>query len=317
MEETYFEEEFLDPNEEVYEMDEDEGDLDMKDIGEEAWLVKLPAFLYEKWEDLDDPNIELARVQVYSQPFGPDVYKLVLVENERHSDLPKEYELDIIQKEVSDSYCFCQDNKADTSVTLSGTVKANYNMKPSVNTEYSKKVRERTKKASKPERKIRILEEFENRGAYIPPGGVSTAMTKFSGLVQKKPKVTMEQKTTRKPKNELLDLLFGAFSQYAYWTFRGLKDYAKQPESYLKEVLSEIAILDKKGHYNNCYHLKPEYSQKNSAAAILIAPQGLEAPISGSAGGSEEQIDYDDDDLTLDRDSEEDFIGDGEDEDMT
>lgn len=71
----------------------------------------------------------------------------------------------------------------DVAVALSGTVKANYNMKPSVNTEYSRKVRERTKKASKPERKIRILEEYENRGAYVPPGVANAAVTKFSNLV--------------------------------------------------------------------------------------------------------------------------------------
>src|SRR5436190_23750154 len=98
------------------------------------------------------------------------------------------------------------------------------------------------------------------------------------------------------PKNELIDLLFGAFEKYTYWTLRGLKDYAKQPEvfnqkknntdislfickifinyfflviilkSYLKDVLNEIAILDKRGPYNNCYHLKPEYSQQSSTA---------------------------------------------------
>jgi len=170
-------------------------------------------------------------------------------------------------------------------------------------------LRERTIQASKPERTIRILGEDESRGAYVPPGGSSAAVTKFSNLVQKKAKVTMEQKTTRMPRNDLLDLLFGAFSRYMYWTFRGLKDYAKQPESYLKEILSEIAILDKKGPYNNCYHLKPEYSQKNSAAAISVAPQGLEASIAGVGSGGEEQADFEDDEMMLDRNSEEELFG--------
>ncbi|CAG8495446.1 4521_t:CDS:2 [Acaulospora morrowiae] len=285
-----------------YENDEDEGDLDMKDIGEEAWLIKLPLFLYEKWADLDDESLELARVRVYSQqqPYGPDQYKLVIAENDLHKDLPKEYELDIINQGVPDSYCFCQDVNADTLVSLSGTIKATFNMKPSANdVEYNKKLRERTMLASKPERTIRILEEEESRGAYVPPGGSSAAVTKFSNLVQKKAKVTMEQKTTRIPKHELLDLLFGAFSRYMYWSFRGLKDYAKQPESYLKEVLSEIAVLDKKGPYNNCYHLKPEYNQKESAS-ISIAPQGLEAP-TANVGSGDEQPEFDDDDIMLDQ----------------
>ncbi|CAG8764564.1 11769_t:CDS:2, partial [Racocetra fulgida] len=136
-------------------------------------------------------------------------------------------------------------------VSLSATVTGNFNIRPSVNADYSKKLRERTLLAAKPERTIRFLEENENRGAYVPPGDQSA----------------------------LIDSLFGAFEKYAYWTFKGLKDYVKQPESYLKEVLNEIAILDKKGHYNNCYHLKPEYSQNISAETVSVAPQGVEAPL--------------------------------------
>jgi len=35
-------------------------------------------------------------------------------------------------------------------------------------------------------------------------------------------------------------------------------------------VLNEIAILDKKGHYDNCYHPKPEYSQNISAETVSV-----------------------------------------------
>ncbi|CAG8519722.1 9345_t:CDS:2 [Acaulospora colombiana] len=266
-----------------YENDEDEGDLDMKDIGEEAWLVKVLPILY------GGSNLMMSRWNL--QEFE-SILNNSPSDNDLHKDLPKEYELDIIGKDVQDSYCFCQDINADTR-----TVKTTFNMKPSTNdVEYNKKLRERTIQASKPERTIRILGEDESRGAYVPPGGTSAA--------QKKAKVTMEQKTTRMPRNDLLDLLFDAFSRYMYWTFRGLKDYAKQPESYLKEILSEIAILDKKGPYNNCYHLKPEYSQKNSAAEISVAPQGLEAPIAGVGSGGEEQLEFEEDETMLDRNSD-------------
>src|SRR6266498_15262 len=58
-------------------------------------------------------------------------------------------------------------------------------------------------------------------------------------------------------------------------------------KSYLKDVLNEIAILDKRGPYNNCYHLKPEYSQQSSTASESIAPLGLEAPAAGAGSGNE------------------------------
>lgn len=86
-------------------------------------------------------------------------------------------------------------------------------------------------------------------------------------------------------------------------------------QSYLKEVLNEIAILDKKGHYNNCYHLKPEYSQKNSAAEPLIAPQGLEAPnVIGNAGNGGEQVEYEEEDLHPRMESDDDPMGEGDDD---
>ncbi|CAG8613820.1 9264_t:CDS:2 [Dentiscutata heterogama] len=274
----------------AFDDDEDEGDLDMSGVRQEAWIAKLPSFLFEKWADISEDDLELAKVQVYSDPYGgPDQYKLILADHERHDDIPKEYELDVIGQQVQNNYCFCEDRKIN-SVSLSSTVTGNFNIRPSVNADYSKKLRERTLLAAKPERTIRFLEENENRGAYVPPGAQSIVGDKFSSLVPKKPKVTMEQKTTRIPKNELIDSLFGAFEKYAYWTFKGLKDYVKQPESYLKEVLNEIAILDKKGHYNNCYHLKPEYSQNISAETVSVAPQGVEAPLENV--GNEEDYSY-------------------------
>ncbi|CAG8813330.1 4028_t:CDS:2 [Gigaspora margarita] len=262
----------------AFDDDEDEGDLDMSGVRQEAWIAKLPSFLFEKWADLNEDDLELAKVQVYSDPLEkyinklifilPFQYKLILSDHERYEDIPKEYELDVIGQQMH-------------TVSLSSTVTGNFNIRPSVNADYSKKLRERTLLAAKPERTIRFLEENENRGAYVPPG---------QSTVPKKPKVTMEQKTTRIPKNELIDSLFGAFEKFAYWTFKGLKDYVKQPESYLKEVLNEIAILDKKGHYNNCYHLKPEYSQNISAETVSVAPQGVEVSLENV--GNEEDYSY-------------------------
>ena len=85
-------------------------------------------------------------------------------------------------------------------------------------------------------------------------------------------------------------------------------------------MLNEIAILDKRGPYNNCYHLKPEYSQQSSSASESIAPLGLEAPAAGASSGNEGGDDDDfefemgenDDELEAinDNESEEDLFGD-------
>ncbi|CAI2192727.1 20044_t:CDS:2 [Funneliformis geosporum] len=301
---------------------EDTDDIDLKGRENEAWLIKLPAYLFDKWADVADDETELARVQFFvdshgigSQP-AKKSYKFVLSDIERHENEPKEYDLEVIDENVADTFLFYQ-NKVDDSVEMAATATHNFIVKPKFGVDYSKKVRERTIKASTPTRAIKMMEDNENRGAYVPPGASSAAIAKFGNLVQKKQKIPIDQKTTRMPKNELIDLLFGAFEKYTYWTLRGLKDYAKQPESYLKDVLNEIALLDKRGSYNNCYHLKPEYSQSSASTLESIAPLGLEAPVggvvSGNEGGDDEDYGFEmgeNDELAMnENDSDEDLFG--------
>ncbi|EXX66945.1 uncharacterized protein OCT59_005806 [Rhizophagus irregularis] len=283
-------------------------DIDLEDLENEAWLIKLPAYLFDKWADVADDDTELARVQFFvdsrgigSQP-PKQSYKLILSDIERHENEPKEYDLEVVDDNVADTYLFYQ-YKDDGSVSMAATAKKNFIVKPTFGVDYSRKVRQRTLQAATSTRRIKIIGDNENHGAYVPPGAYAAAITKFGNLVQKKPKVSINQKTTRMPKNELIDLLFGAFEKYTYWTLRGLKDYAKQPESYLKDVLNEIAILDKRGSYNNCYHLKPEYSKQSSNASD-IAPLGLEAPAIGTVDDDFEFENDDDNEYKLESDDE-------------
>lgn len=46
---------------------------------------------------------------------------------------------------------------------------------------------------------------------------------------------------------------------------RDLKARVNQPESYLREVLDEIAFMWKQGDFNGKWELKNEYKQRDSA----------------------------------------------------
>jgi transcription initiation factor TFIIF subunit beta len=137
----------------------------------------------------------------------------------------------------------------------------------------------------------------------------------------------MDQKTTRMPKNELMDLLFTAFEQYPYWSFKGLVEYVKQPQTYLKDVLAEICNFIKKGPYTAKYQLKPEFaggagrstggsSSSSARPASGVANAELETTFNPAAVGvgsgetatqSEAAIqeEVDDDDEDFDEDDEE------------
>lgn len=92
------------------------------------------------------------------------------------------------------------------------------------------------------------------------------------------------------PRNELMDLLFAAFDKFPYWSFRGIVEHTKQPSQYLKEILSEICILNKRGPYAGNYQLKPEFKQRMSVAESQTALQNIEDEVTDDEDEEEEQM---------------------------
>lgn len=65
----------------------------------------------------------------------------------------------------------------------------------------------------------------------------------------------------RMPRNQLLDLIFQLFRETERWGLRPLRERTQQPEVYLKEVLSEVAILHRSGEYNGLWELKENFKE--------------------------------------------------------
>lgn len=79
---------------------------------------------------------------------------------------------------------------------------------------------------------------------------------------------TQENKTTRMPQNELLDLIYQCFREYRYWPFKTLKARLRQPEAYLKQTLEMVAHLVKSGDFAMTWELKPEAMESSYANAF-------------------------------------------------
>lgn len=110
-----------------------------------------------------------------------------------------------------------------------------------------------------------------------------------------------ENKTTRMPQNELLDLVYQCFREYKYWPFKTLKARLRQPEAYLKQTLEMVAHLVKSGDFAMTWELKPEAKESSYANAFYGDAKEELAPGTG---------------LNLDEVSEEDPTASGMDEDM-
>mmetsp|Transcript_1644 Transcript_1644/g.3840 ORF Transcript_1644/g.3840 Transcript_1644/m.3840 type:complete len:161 (-) Transcript_1644:174-656(-) len=69
-----------------------------------------------------------------------------------------------------------------------------------------------------------------------------------------------ETKRVRMEKDELEKLLFSLFEKRPNWSLSDLVEATDQPQAWLKEILLQVAVLNKKGNVKGSYALKPEYA---------------------------------------------------------
>lgn len=155
------------------------------------------------------------------------------------------------------------------ATSIVGTVAHECTITPVMNASYSKTVKSRVQEANQPRRQVQIISEQNGipSDSYLYNPSKNQPFGKFTGGTQRSKSESQHNKATRIPKNELLDLLFKCFQEYEYWSLKGLREYVKQPESYLREALEEIAHLNKRGPYALKWSLKPHYKQSQELSS--------------------------------------------------
>ncbi|OZJ01846.1 hypothetical protein BZG36_04941 [Bifiguratus adelaidae] len=295
--------------------EEDVEDLNIEDIATKVWQVKIPKFLMEKWASINEDGRDLGTIRIYNQtPAGhASAISLVLPEDDLTKDIPREYFIHVAPQELNNKYVFTTDEKGVTAKGVVGTIHHDCNAVASASSSqaYRNIMRKRVQDAGKPARTVQILGESDNMGTFLAPGaagGMPNAM--FGGFVKKKAKATTETKATRMPRNELMDILFEAFEKYPYWTFKGIVEHTKQPASYLKDVLAEIAILNKRGPYTSMYQLKPEFrgrapeTKKEEEESVKSRLGVKREPIEGASGTEGDGMEEEDEDMEDDDDED-------------
>ncbi|OMJ29609.1 Transcription initiation factor IIF subunit beta [Smittium culicis] len=170
-----------------------------------------------------------------------------------------------------------------TSIT--GTIHHECTVTPKLDESYQEIMRKRIFDSSNSLRSVQVLGTTHKNSNLFSPG-----LAGKSFMINNRRKALLankEQKMERIPRNELIDLLFGAFGKFAYWTLKGLIEYTKQPSAFLKEVLNDIAVLNKRGPYSSMYSLKPEFRGDTPANETSAG--------SGEPSGSNDQATYSED----------------------
>lgn len=104
-----------------------------------------------------------------------------------------------------------------------------------------------------------------------------------------------KEKAIRIPPDQMLDLLFDAFQDYDYYRASTLRARIRQPETYIREMLGQIATLITTGDYAGTWRLNGDMRRtKGSAAHGGMAPKIKEEDLP-----SELDVGTDDDNLEM------------------
>ncbi|KAL4889318.1 transcription initiation factor IIF, beta subunit-domain-containing protein [Aspergillus ambiguus] len=160
---------------------------------------------------------------------------------------------------------------------LVGSVGEEFNCLPVENEEFQRLSEKKALEALKPKRETVFIDKVP--GKLLQPRnalpGEKSSFVQATRPAKLKPQ---ENKTTRMPQNELLDLIYQCFREYKYWPFKTLRARLRQPEAYLKQTLEMVAHLVKSGDFAMTWELKPEARESNYQNALAYGDAKEELP---------------------------------------
>ncbi|XP_032423322.1 general transcription factor IIF subunit 2-like [Xiphophorus hellerii] len=169
-------------------------------------------------------------------------------EKEESLQAPREYPFTMHTAGAQTMAVFSQTDADE--VSLEGTVLHRAECRPVVSDSYMK-VKRLQVESVKPRRLVQQLDRAV--ATVFKP----VANHDFNLEYEKKKK--SEGKMVRADRQQVLDLLFSAFEKHQYYSFKDLVDITKQPVTYLKEIMREIGVCNRKGAHKCTWELKPEY----------------------------------------------------------
>ncbi|KAN0123154.1 Transcription initiation factor IIF, beta subunit domain containing protein [Russula decolorans] len=245
----------------------------------EVWLVKIPKFLMERWSKFDTEGVRLAKIRIYKPQSGaPRIVVFVPPEDGIGGDEDGDmYELDMFKQKVENQIAVAERAKAPSrmgrarTTIMTGQIKHECNLRPCMTERYERRLMERGAAANEKSMRVRMMNEALvglGGGKMLGSGTMSAAG--FSDIVRakNKPENGQNERMTRMPRNQLLDVLFAHFRERRQWPIKLLREKTQQPEVYLKEVLSEIATYHRNGEFNGTWELMP--SLKVDAVGLIF-----------------------------------------------
>ncbi|KAB5557635.1 hypothetical protein DKX38_008544 [Salix brachista] len=253
-------------------MEEDNGssssNLETSKADKAVWLMKCPVVVAKSWKSHTSPSSSdsapLAKVVLSLDPLqsdDPSALQFIMeMTRTETGNVPKSYSLNMF-KDFVPMGVFSETTQG--KVAVEGKVEHKFDMKPHEQNieEYHKLCRERTDKSMVKNRQIQVINN--DRGVHMRPmpGMVGLISSSSKDKKRTQPVKQSDVKRTRRDRGELEDIMFKLFERQPNWALKQLVQETDQPAQFLKEILNELCVYNKRGTNQGTYELKPEYKK--------------------------------------------------------
>ncbi|GMH33091.1 hypothetical protein BSKO_00925 [Bryopsis sp. KO-2023] len=223
-----------------------------------TWVFKMPNYIAEAWRNVEGQ--ELGRLTVVEAPGKKPKVSLRLTGTYAES-LPKNYEMQM--EEDTDLHVFrakagtaSSEGKVDCKMdarVVAMTVGADGKSKMDG---HFLRITKQKSDEEKQKRKANTIQYLEPQQG----GRIIRPLPKTANFKRKAEREqSVKLKRSRMERDDLEKELFSLFEQEKYWRFAELQGKLNQPGPWLKEVVNEIAVLNRNGPNLGKYELKAEY----------------------------------------------------------
>lgn len=242
------------------------GFIDVSSANRRVWLVKVPDFFARRLEEVErgcgegvDAYVGSVRtVQSGSASGAGSRLMIHLDEQGPMADLPADYHLQSF-KPTQQMHLLVQSAQTEEALGIQGRVEQECHMIPVLEDErYRTLLRARTEAANRPKRSIQLV-DGHHRASMVEHVSEHALLAG-----QAKRRTEPEMRRERLPRGEVINMLFKAFERYERMSFGDLLTHTQQPAAYLKEILGEVAIYNKRGPNKSLYELLPEYQRREA-----------------------------------------------------
>ncbi|KAF8406487.1 hypothetical protein HHK36_008576 [Tetracentron sinense] len=240
------------------------GNLETDKGDKSVWLMKCPLVVARSWQSHASDSHPVAKVILSVDPLRSDdpssiQFSMESAGNE-YGNMPKNYSLNMF-KDFVPMCVFSETNQG--RISMEGKVEHKFDMKPHNENfeEYGKLCRERTNKSMIKNRQIQVIDN--DRGVHMRPmpGMIGLIASNSKDKKKATPVKGSDMKRTRRDRGELEDIMFKLFERQPNWALKQLVQETDQPAQFLKEILNELCVYNKRGTHQGTYELKPEYKK--------------------------------------------------------